>query len=78
MIFDALGVLALGEIPQAAAPTPAPAVTPQRWGGGKLVAAFTIDDGGKLRRDMDAFIERATKEDDEIMAALLMYWNHRD
>lgn len=45
--------------------------------GSKLIAAYTIDDNGKLRRKMDALIEREreqVKEDEEMAAALLAYW----
>lgn len=82
MIFDALGSLALGEIPITATPPtpPTPTPTPEafRISGGKLIAAFTMDDNGRLRRDMDAFIEKSNQEDDAIMTALLAYWRQRD
>jgi len=78
MIFDALGVLALGEIPQEVTPTPTPVVAVPRVSGGKLIAAFTIDNNGKLRRDIQNLIEAETKEDEEIMTSLLAYWRSRD
>lgn len=77
MIFDALGNLALGELPRTPVPTPTPA-EPIRYGGGKLIAAYTVDDNGKLRKDMDAFIDSEAKFDEEIMTALLLYWRNRE
>jgi hypothetical protein len=78
MIFAPLGELALGELPREPVPTPAPAVEPLRYGGGKLIAAYTVDNNGKLRRDMNAYIEQEEKFDEEMMTALLMYWRNRD
>ena len=78
VIFDALGSLALGELPQIAAPVPVPVIPPRRISGGKLIAAYTLDDNGKLRRKMDAFIEEDNRLEEEMMTALLMYWRNRD
>jgi hypothetical protein len=77
MIFDALGNLALGELPQeeASAPTPAPVVSQLRYGGGKLIAAYTLDDNGRLRNRIDELLEKEAKEEEELAVALLMYWN---
>lgn len=78
MIFDALGSLALGEFPIEVAPAPVPVAAVPRWGGGKLIAAYTVDDNGRLKRDMAAFIEKESQEDEAIMTALLAYWRNRE
>jgi hypothetical protein len=55
----------------------APIVLPTRISGGKLIASYTMDDNGKLRRKMDALIEieeRQNEEDEKMIAALVAWW----
>lgn len=51
-----------------------------RISGGKRIAAYTIDDNGKLRKQIDALVEAERIQDEadaEMVAALVAYWRQR-
>jgi len=50
---------------------------PPRFGGGRMIAAYSISNDGELKREMSRLAEiekQQQKEDDELAAALLAWW----